>query len=98
MDSDAARRQKEYAQIIARAWADEGFKARLLREPAKVLRESGISVPDDVEVRVVENTGNVIHFVLPARPDEELSEEQLGNVSAAAWCFTACDPISCFSW
>jgi hypothetical protein len=31
--------------IIARAWAVEGFKRRLLAEPAAVLREYGLEVP-----------------------------------------------------
>ena len=99
MASDATRQEKQFSQIIARAWTDEEFKARLLREPAQVLRENGISLPDDVEVRVVENTRNVIHLVIPPRPDGELTEEQLEKVSAAsACCFTACDPISCYSF
>lgn len=98
MASDANRQEKQFSQIIARAWTDEAFKARLLREPATVLRENGISVPDGVEVRVLENTKKVFHLVLPRRPDGELSEEHLDKVSAAIACITACDPLMCYSW
>lgn len=78
---------KRYAQIVAKAWADETFMARLLQEPAQVLCEYGIPVPDGVEVRAVQNTNSVIHLVLPARPDAELSEEHLQKVSGVLCCY-----------
>lgn len=78
--------QKVYAQVIARAWADEGFKSRLLAEPAQVLREQGLAVPEGVEVRIVENTEKIVHFVLPAQPGDELSEEQLEKVTGGFCC------------
>ncbi len=34
--------RKDYAKIIAQAWVDEEFKARLLADPATVLKEHGI--------------------------------------------------------
>ena len=77
MVADGIQDQKAYAQVIAKAWADEEFKSRLLAEPAKVLREQGIAVPEGVEVRIVENTDKLVHFALPAPPSDELSEEQV---------------------
>lgn len=60
---------------------DEGFKQRLLADPAAVLKEEGVETPPGIEVRVVANTEKVFHFVLPAKPSRELSDESLDSVS-----------------
>lgn len=73
--------QRKYAHIVAKAWNDEQFKRRLISDPAAVLREEGIDVPDDVEVRVVENSERVFYLSLPPKPSGELSEDQLDKVS-----------------
>ena len=50
-----------------------------------VLREEGVEIPPDLEVRVVENTDRVFHLVLPPKPNAaELTDELLGAVAAAA--------------
>jgi hypothetical protein len=59
-------RAKRYGQVVARAWQDEAFHRRLLADPAGALREHGIDVPAGREMRVVENTDEVFHLVLPA--------------------------------
>ncbi len=81
-------RIKKMQQIIAKAWMDEGFKQRLLSNPGLALKEEGVEMPPDVEVRIAENTAKVLHFVLPAKPSrEELSDEQLTNVAGGgAFC------------
>ncbi len=73
--------QKAYGKIVAKAWSDEAFKAKLLADPAAALKESGIDVPKGVEVRVVENTASVFHFILPPSPAEELTDEDLDKVA-----------------
>src|SRR5262245_51769340 len=57
--------KRNFSLIIARAWSDDGFKRRLLENPNAILREFGIEVPPGVGVRVVDNTSNVVHVVLP---------------------------------
>ena len=70
-------------KIIARAWSDGGYKARLVSDPASVFEEAGLDVPEGLDVRVVEDTPGVRHFVLPLAPGEgELSEEALEQVAA----------------
>jgi hypothetical protein len=71
---------KRYGQVVAKAWADPAFKQRLLADPVAVLREHGLEMPTDREVRAVENTDEVIHLVVPA-PPKELTDEQLGAVA-----------------
>ena len=70
-----------HAQLVAQAWLDPAFKARLLASPAAALREQGIDVPASAEVRVVEDTDRVVYVHLPAQPTmDTLTLEQLGQV------------------
>jgi hypothetical protein len=75
---------KKWSELVARAWADERLKQRLLKEPAAVLREHGIEVPAGMELRVVENTDKIFYLRLPAKPVEdraELTPSQLENIA-----------------
>lgn len=56
------------------------YRARIIREPRKVLREDfTFDVPDSVEIRVWDSSAEVRYWVLPSRPagSENLSIEQL---------------------
>jgi hypothetical protein len=55
-----------YERIIAKAWADDGFKAQLLADPAAVAAAEGIAVPAGVKIVVHENKPGELHIVLPA--------------------------------
>jgi hypothetical protein len=83
---------RKVAKIIAKAWTDERFKARLLTDPSTTLKEEGVEIPPGVEVRIVEDTAYVHHFLLPGKPSsKELSDEQLTDVAAglAEWKLSA---------
>ena len=58
------------------------YRARAVMEPRAVLREFGLELPDDVEVRVWDSTAEVRYLVLPERPPgtEGLSEAQLAEL------------------
>jgi hypothetical protein len=71
---------RKYGQVVARAWQDAAFRARLLADPGGVLREQGIEVPAGTQVRVVENTDEVFHLVLPRRP-RDLADDQLDQAA-----------------
>ena len=78
---------KQWSQIVARAWADPAFKRRLLSDPGAVLREHGVELEPGIEVKVIENTGRVRHLILPESPTGELSEEELSpSLGADSWC------------
>jgi hypothetical protein len=72
-DHEARERGHRYARIIARAWADDDFKKRLLSDPESVLAEHEIRVPQGHVVSVVTETpsrkkkGEIV-FVLPEKP------------------------------
>ena len=71
----------QHAQLVAQAWLDPAFKARLLASPVAALHEQGIAVPASVEVRVVEDTDRVVYVHLPAQPAmDTMTIEQLAQV------------------
>jgi nitrile hydratase alpha subunit len=72
---------KQWSQVVAKAWADDKFKQRLLANPAAMLKENGVAVPAHVQVIVVENTDKVVHLTLPAKPSGEISEADLAKVA-----------------
>jgi len=81
-----------WQQLVARAWSDPAFKARLLANPAAVLRAEGVNLPAGVSVHVLENTGEVINLVLPLKPvPADLSEEELQAVTAGNCGVSNCD-------
>jgi nitrile hydratase len=56
------------------------YRARIVREPRKVLAEDfEFAVPDDVEIRVWDSSAEVRYWVLPQRPagTDNFSEEEL---------------------
>jgi hypothetical protein len=72
----------QLARVLINASHDEAFKKRLMVNPATTLGEHGISAPDGKTIRVVENTNDTVHLVLPAKPTQaELSDEQLDQVA-----------------
>jgi len=70
--------QQKMGLVIAKAWADEVFKAALLANPAATLTAEGITVPEGMTLEIVENTDTLLHIILPPRPPErELSDDAL---------------------
>lgn len=82
---DLESQGKKVQQVIARARTNEAFRRRLLADPAAVLKEEGVEIPAGLELSVVEDTGNVVHLVIPEPPPpplpDELSDEQLEHVA-----------------
>ena len=74
--------ESEFAtKAIAKAWSDPAYKARLVADPRAALAEVGISAPEKLNFKVVENTDDLVHLILPPPPSGELSEESLALVS-----------------
>lgn len=71
---------KQVQQLIAKCWADEAFKQKLLADPAAALKAEGIEIPPGVTVRAVENTAQQFTLVIPPKQDE-LSDEALDGVA-----------------
>ncbi|MDD2923574.1 NHLP leader peptide family RiPP precursor [Rhodoferax sp.] len=84
-------RSTKMNQLIAKAWADEAFKQRLMADPVAVLRAEGLELPDGLSVKVLENTEQLYHLVLPPKPTE-LSDDNLDRVSGGICLCTTNDP------
>src|SRR5690349_2769198 len=56
-----------------------GYRSRAVIDPRGVLREFGLELPENVEVRVHDSTAELRYLVLPERPagTEKLSEQEL---------------------
>ena len=58
------------------------YRARAVRDPHGVLREFGVDLPNDVELRVWDSTSELRYLVVPERPTgtEGWSEERLAGL------------------
>jgi hypothetical protein len=88
--------QKEWGKILAQAWSDESFKQRLLSEPAAVLKENGFDVPDEIAIKVVADSSQMKHLILPERP-AELSDAELAQVAGGVTPIQLPKPIPWYS-
>lgn len=83
-------------KVIKQALSDETFKASLLLNPKQAIATStGVKLPDDLDVRVYEDTSTVKHLVLPTNPaDDELNDLELeaiaGGVSKSGQAGIGC--------
>ena len=65
VDRIEARSPSDGARLVARAWADSEFKAKLLSSPEAALAELGYTLPETTpKLDVVENTDVVHHLVV----------------------------------
>jgi nitrile hydratase subunit alpha len=60
-------------------YKDPAYRARVVREPRALLAEMGLTLDDDVDIKVWDSSAENRYFVLPQRPagSEGLSEEEL---------------------
>ena len=61
---------------------DPTFRARAIREPRRVLKEFGLSIPESVQVKVWDTSAQIRWFVLPERPEgtDGWTEPQLAAI------------------
>ncbi|TWB70663.1 putative ribosomally synthesized peptide [Nitrospirillum amazonense] len=85
---------KAYGKVIAKAWADAAFKARLLADPAGTLAAEGVAVPPGVRLTLVEDTDTVQTLVLPPRPADLSDDDLAGIAGGTPWprCMCRCGP------
>lgn len=60
-------------------YKSRAYRSRTVREPRSVLAEFGVTLPDDVTVRVHDSTADMRYVVIPARPagTDDMSEAAL---------------------
>lgn len=57
--------QEIFADIVARYYGDPDFKAKMDADPTSVLKKEGMEIPDGVSVKLLFNTDDMLHIVLP---------------------------------
>ncbi len=89
-ENEKMTRKEIEEQIIAKAMADKDFKKALVDDPKATFGQLGLQIPEEVEVKVVEESAKVVYLVLPVNPDE-MTDEQLdavaGGICWTDWCF-----------
>jgi hypothetical protein len=73
-------RGEKIDRLIARCRDDEGFRQKLLADPAATLKAEGVGVPAGMSIRALENSDKVFHLVIPAKT-AELADEDLDRVA-----------------
>jgi len=68
---------KKYAEVIAKAWSDEGFKKKLLEKPNETLKEFGVPMPEGITFHIHENGSGSCHLILPKKTNRKLSDDEL---------------------
>jgi nitrile hydratase len=63
-------------------YKSSSFRARAVKEPREVLRDFGLEVSDETEIRVWDSTAEMRYLVLPRRPEgaEDMNESELADV------------------
>lgn len=80
-------REEFETRIVAKAASDSSFYQALLSDPKGTLQKelqeikSGVTLPADLKVSVVEESANQIYLRLPARHSDQLSDADLSSVS-----------------
>jgi Nitrile hydratase, alpha chain len=86
-------------RMIQRSLQDEDFRQRLLDDPRGTLeQELGSGLPEGVEVRVVEESAQIIYLVLPRASavgeGGELSDQELEAVAGGSDTWLQCGPVT----
>jgi len=60
-------------------YKSRNYRSRMVREPRAVLKEFGLEIRDEIQIRVHDSTADMRYLVLPMRPagTEGWTEERL---------------------
>ena len=87
--ANAKSHEELRAELIAKAVADNDFRALLVRDPKAAIKEAlGLELPESVAVHVHEETVTNAHVVLPPNPqltDADLEAVAAGHTRTAYW-------------
>ncbi len=72
------------------------YRSRAVSDPRGVLREFGVELDEDVQVRVVDSTADIRYLVLPARPagTEGMDEDELAALVTRDSMIGVAQPIA----
>lgn len=80
-------REELTRRLINKAMKDDGFRGNLIARPHETIgMELGVTIPDTIMIRVMEETPDTFYLVLPfpaTEMEQELTGRDLENISAA---------------
>jgi hypothetical protein len=79
----SSEQQSLRSRLIEKAWADPSFKRSLVSQPITTIeRFLGITLPNSIQVKVLEESHNTLYLVIPqSSTPEELSDLDLEMVA-----------------
>ncbi len=81
MPEDNETIEQLWAKLVAESSEDQNLRQRLLEEPASVLRENGVEVPEGATIKTLEKDDRTIALTVTTNADGDLSEEELESVA-----------------
>jgi len=67
-------------EIISKCWQDEGYKKSFLANPKKFLVEAGMTIPEKVEVKVIESCPKIMYAVLPIKVSMDVLQKMMNSI------------------
>jgi hypothetical protein len=64
MEASGDRDRTILAMVTARAWRDPSFRQTLVQDPKSALTKEGVDIPDNVNVKVLEDTETATYVAL----------------------------------
>lgn len=83
--------REKFRLLLSQAYhEDADFRSRCDADPRAAVAERGFDVPSWIDLRIVANTPETHHVVLPPDPNAELSDEDLKAVAGGKGLSNAC--------
>lgn len=103
METMNQKRKQIEEQLIEKAMKDETYRKQLIENPKEIIeKETGIKIPERIQLRVVEEKPNEVFLVLPfiigsTAANEELTEAELSRVAGGVETEDCtCYSLDCF--
>ncbi len=84
---DAEQKAQKLVSLLDRMHSDPELRVELTQDSKALLREMDVSVPSGMSIKVVTNTAQTVHVVLPPDPNAALEDEwmEVLQAGAASW-------------
>lgn len=83
------------SDLFKECWKNEDMRERFQGDPTSVLAEFGLSVPEEIDIEVIENTENTVNLTMPKAPANyaTLSDEEILEAATGSHNFKAIEEV-----
>lgn len=84
--ADLPNKKDFEAMVNAKVWKDPKFRRKLLEDPKGALKDMGIDIPHNLNIRIVEDDKTMVTFVILPAPlhATEMEEIELRKVAGGS--------------